>query len=133
MPARYHDTASLQGRARHGFRPGLPLSTEPLCPRALATKGMVSERFDIVLVIIACHFLERFDNLRMKATLRVVKQGPIGDLIGQGVFERIFQLGKESLFRRGIPPSGDARGSGAVLRPQARPRHAAAERERSRR
>src|SRR5262249_50228006 len=86
-----------QSRVRHSFRPGLPGVAHRLVP-ALATKGMVSQRFEIVLVIVACPFLDRFENLRMECDSSGAKQLPVSYLTGNRVLERILQLGEQVCF-----------------------------------
>ena len=59
---------------------------------------MVSERFEMVLVIVARPFLDRFENLRMKCDFSSAKQLPVSYLTGDRMLERVFQLGEQVCF-----------------------------------
>src|SRR4030095_3764763 len=59
---------------------------------------MVSQRFEIVLFIVACLFLDRFENLRMKCDSSSEKQLPVSYLTGNRVLERILLLGEQVCF-----------------------------------
>src|SRR5262245_31720180 len=59
---------------------------------------MVSQRFEVFLDIVACPFLDRFENLRMKCDSSGAKQLPVSYLTGNRVLERILQLGEQVCF-----------------------------------
>src|SRR5262249_14836821 len=61
---------------------------------------MVSQRFEMVLDIVACPFLNRFENLRMKCDSSGAKQLPISYLTGNRVLERILQLREQFRLKR---------------------------------
>src|SRR2546422_5707400 len=82
------------GRAGGGLRPGLAGIGDGLVPD-LAPEGMVGETIDVLGQPGGVQLFDRRHDASVKGPPSVSKEARVGDLVGQGVLERVFQLRHE--------------------------------------
>src|SRR5207253_11442385 len=77
------------------FRPRLTEVSHSLVPD-LAPEGMVGETIDVLGQAVGIQLFDRHHNPSVEGPATVLEDTRVGDLVAQGVLERIFQLGDES-------------------------------------
>src|SRR5262245_65204560 len=82
------------GRARYGLPPGLSEVRQRLVPH-LAPQGMVCQVLDLLGQAVGTEMFESLHNAGMQRPPALVENAAVGHLVGEGVLEGIFSLGKE--------------------------------------
>ena len=85
------------GRSRHGLLPRLPEVRQGLVPH-LTAQGMVGEAFDLLGAPIPSERFEGLDDVSMEASPPLLEHTAVGYLVGQGMLEGVFGVGKEPRF-----------------------------------
>jgi hypothetical protein len=78
-----------------GLGTGLPVVGQRLVPD-FSPQGMVGEAFDLVRHLVSRQRLEGLHDPRMQNPPPLLKQTPIGHLVGQGMLEGVDPLGKQT-------------------------------------
>jgi len=85
----------LSGGASHGFLAGLMKVFHRLFPQ-LAAGSVMCEKFDLFSESVRIKFFNRFHDTSMKRAAPPLNQASIGNLVGKGVLECVFEVGKQA-------------------------------------
>src|SRR5215471_10663839 len=77
-------------RARNGLLSGLSEIRGSILP-PFRPEGVMTESIDVLAESIGVKALDGGDNLAMKAAPALLEQTSVGDLVGEGVLERVFE------------------------------------------
>jgi hypothetical protein len=83
------------GRRCHGLLPRLPRVRHGLVPD-LAPQGVMRQAFGLLAQPLSCERLKGLDDVGMQCSPPLLEQRLVGDLLGERMFEGVFDLGEEA-------------------------------------